>query len=105
MREIVFPLISLGSPAEEMPDAADVAEWISKIKGNTADIITYNLQSSLSAQKPHAAETCAGDMGAFMELEIEFDGLVVPAEKEEEFKKIKQLVVNASFGEVSELLK
>ena len=60
MREIVFPLISLGSPAEEMPDAADVAEWISKIKGNTADIITYNLQSSLSAQKPHAAETCAG---------------------------------------------
>ncbi|MBR4117911.1 MAG: hypothetical protein IKK56_03375, partial [Methanocorpusculum sp.] len=60
MREIVFPLISLGSPAEEMPDAADVAEWISKIKGNTADIITYNLQSSLSAQQPHAAETCAG---------------------------------------------
>lgn len=47
----------------------------------------------------------AFDMGAFMELESEFDNLVVPEEKEEEFKKIKQLVVNASFGELSALLK
>lgn len=45
------------------------------------------------------------DMGAFMELESEFDHLSVPTEKEEEFKKIKQLVVNASFGELSQLLK
>ena len=60
MREIVFPLMSLGSPAEEKPEAADVAKWISGIKGNTADIITYNLSSSLSAQKPHAAEPSAG---------------------------------------------
>lgn len=60
MREVVFPLMSLGSPADEKPKAADVAKWISGIKGNTADIITYNLSNSLSAQKPHASEPCAG---------------------------------------------
>jgi len=60
MREIVFPLMSLGSPAEEKPDAADVAKWISGVKGNTADIITYNLQRSLEDQKPYAAEPAAG---------------------------------------------
>ena len=60
MREIVFPLMSLGSPAEEKPKAVDVAKWISKIKGNTADIITYNLSNSLTVQKPYAEEPSAG---------------------------------------------
>ena len=60
MREIVFPLTSLGAPAAEKPEAAEVAAWISSVKGNTADIITYNLYRSLTEQKPFAAEPAAG---------------------------------------------
>lgn len=75
----------------------------SKKQADNANAMDEAAYEQLIDRIKQAADTF--DMGAFMELEIEFDGLVVPAEKEEEFKKIKQLVVNASFGEVSELLK
>lgn len=60
MKERVFPLISLGSPGAELPNAADVAAWIAGKKGNTADIITYTLDNTLKSQKPYAAEPAAG---------------------------------------------
>ncbi len=60
MKERVFPLVSLGSTGTEALNAADVAAWIGKKKGNTADILTYTLDRTLNIQKPYAAEAAAG---------------------------------------------
>lgn len=50
MRELVLPVISLGSAGMEKPDAADVAEWIRKHTGRAADITTYQLDRLFSRQ-------------------------------------------------------
>ena len=42
----------------------------------------------------------AFDLGEFMKLEEEFEHIRVPKEKQEEFERIKELVINASFGEL-----
>lgn len=42
----------------------------------------------------------AYDLGEFMKLEEEFEHIRVPKEKQEEFERIKELVINASFGEL-----
>ena len=44
------------------------------------------------------------DMGEFLILEEEFEQITVPKEKEEEFSKIKEMVSNTSFGDLSEYL-
>lgn len=44
------------------------------------------------------------DMGAFLTLEEEFEKITVPKEKEEEFSKIREMVSNTSFGDLSEYL-
>ena len=69
MRRVSFPLISLGSDAELMPDAAAVAAWISGIKGNEADLITYETSALLAAQHPYVSSPAAG--GAFYAPRIE----------------------------------
>ena len=42
------------------------------------------------------------DMGAFMMLEDELAEIVVPKDKEEEFAKIKEMVSNTAFGDLTE---
>ena len=42
----------------------------------------------------------AFDLGEFMKLEEEFEHIRVPKEKQEKFERIKELVINASFGEL-----
>ncbi|HJJ30853.1 MAG TPA: hypothetical protein O0X97_01230 [Methanocorpusculum sp.] len=69
MRRISFPLTSLGSDAESVPDAAAVAAWISGVKGNEADLISYETSALLAAQQPYAASPAAG--GAFYTPRIE----------------------------------
>ena len=69
MRRVSFPLISLGSDAEAVPDAADAATWISGIKGNEADFITYETSALLAAQHPYVSSPAAG--GAFYAPRIE----------------------------------
>ena len=69
MRRVSFPLISLGSDAEAVPDAADAAAWISGIKGNEADFITYETSALLAAQHPYVSSPAAG--GAFYAPRIE----------------------------------
>ena len=44
------------------------------------------------------------DMGAFINFEKIFSTLVVPADKIDEFKKIKELVINAAFTELTKYL-
>lgn len=44
------------------------------------------------------------DMGEFLILEEEFEQITVPKEKEEEFSKIREMVSNTSFGDLSEYL-
>ncbi|MBQ0106911.1 MAG: hypothetical protein KBS37_03265 [Methanocorpusculum sp.] len=63
MRTLSFPLVSLGSDAELLPDTADIAEWIAKIKGNEADFISYETDTLLQAQHPAVSYPAAG--GAF----------------------------------------
>lgn len=60
MRKLSFPLVSLGSDAELLPDTADIAEWIAKIKGNEADFISYETDTLLQAQHPAVSYPAAG---------------------------------------------
>ena len=60
MRTLSFPLVSLGSDAELLPDTADIAEWIAKIKGNEADFISYETDTLLQAQHPAVLYPAAG---------------------------------------------
>lgn len=64
MREITFPLISLGSSEIVTPDMADVSLWIHESRGNTADLITYVLSSSLKSQVSVAVKAAGGDFYA-----------------------------------------
>lgn len=60
MREISFPLVSLGSRRESAPDVKAVAAWIAARHGQTADLISYELDTLLAVQKPYAAEPATG---------------------------------------------
>jgi len=60
MRELTFPLISLGSSAMENPDASEIALWIHENKGAVADLTTYQLDRLFSFQKGCVAEPAAG---------------------------------------------
>lgn len=44
------------------------------------------------------------DMGVFMELEEELDGVTVAGDKEEAFKNLKEAIRNASFSEALEII-
>jgi len=60
MRELTFPLISLGSSAIENPDASDVALWIHENKGAVADLTTYQIHRLFSFQKGCVTIPAAG---------------------------------------------
>jgi len=60
MRDLSFPLISLGSSAMENIPAEDVAAWIHEIKGNVVDITTFQLDYLYSIQKDFVTEPAAG---------------------------------------------
>lgn len=67
-------------------------------------------ENSLSEEEYHALlqrikeAADSFDMGAFITLEEELDNVAVPKEKEEEFSKIKEMVSNTSFGDLSDYL-
>ncbi|HJJ47323.1 MAG TPA: hypothetical protein O0X32_03635 [Methanocorpusculum sp.] len=59
MRELVFPVVSLGSAGLKNPDVADVAEWIGNHTGMIVDITTYQIDR-LFSQQVGVTEPAAG---------------------------------------------
>ncbi len=60
MREVSFPVVSLGSRRESSLDVSQVAAWLRTKKGSEADIISYETGTLLSAQLPAVSFPAAG---------------------------------------------
>ena len=80
--ESIKDYLKLGEKAESLSDAMSLEEYEILIK-----------QIQVAAQN--------FDMGEFMTLEDELSEAVPPIEKQEEFLKIKKMVTDAAFGDVT----
>lgn len=60
MREIQFPIISLGSEKPVAPDTKTLVLWIKQHIGKTADLTTWEIEATLSAQKAVSQPCAAG---------------------------------------------
>lgn len=60
MREISFPLISLGSSAMKKIEIKDIVSWIHEKKGNIVDIISFQLDYLYTIQKGIVPNPVAG---------------------------------------------
>ncbi|HJJ29332.1 MAG TPA: hypothetical protein O0X70_08090 [Methanocorpusculum sp.] len=59
MRETQFPVISLGSEKPDAPAAAELSKWIADQRGKTADLTSFELETTLAKQGENVSEPCA----------------------------------------------
>ncbi len=58
----MFPVRSLGSEKPVTPTAGELAEWIHTSIGRQADLITWEIETTLTAQLPSVTTPAAGGM-------------------------------------------
>ncbi|HJJ48163.1 MAG TPA: hypothetical protein O0X39_04105 [Methanocorpusculum sp.] len=59
MRETQFPVIALGSVKPQPPDIEELGAWALKQCGKSADLTSWELESTLCDQPPCLTEPCA----------------------------------------------
>lgn len=62
MRRITFPVRSLGSEKPATPTTGELAEWIRTAIGRPADLTTWEIETTLTAQLPAVTNPAAGGM-------------------------------------------
>ncbi|MDR3102371.1 MAG: hypothetical protein LBU24_03980 [Methanocalculaceae archaeon] len=60
MREVSFPVRSLGSAKPVSPTVTDLGEWVRLHKGQATDLITWEVEETLKPQVPAATIPAAG---------------------------------------------